>query len=113
MNTTRTLILSALAAAVVAAAPAQAMQHPLKSADIGAPVMTTTADRTIVIDAHTRWVNVTNGETIRFDVDGHRFTYAFNAWNNVNSVDFATIVPDGVAAPMLRVYIAPNPLGRG
>jgi phage gp45-like len=120
MKTTRRLLLALATIAtgtVVAVAPAQAMQHPLTSADIGSTVMTpaggTVDARTIVVDDHTRWVNVTNGETVQFDVNGHRFTYAFNAWPNVNSVELTTIAPDGVAAPMVRVYIAPNPISQG
>lgn len=112
MKTTRTLILALIASAAVVIAPAQAMQHPIHNADVGAQVTTAAFDRTIVVVDHSRWVNVTNGETVQFDVDGHRFTYAFNAWNNINSVDLATIVPSGVTAPKVRVYIASNPLNQ-
>jgi hypothetical protein len=115
MNTTRTLIAAfALAAGTaVSMAPAQAMNHPPKLADIGTAVATGSANRTIVVDAQTRWINVTNGETVRFDVNGRQFTFAFDAWNNINSVDLSAIAPGDVMAPMVRVYIAPNPLSQG
>lgn len=66
--------------------------------------------RLIKIDEHTRWVNVTDGDTVRFDVDGKTFTYTFDAWNSVNSLELSAIAPAGVSVPKVRVYIAQNPL---
>lgn len=110
MKTTRNLILSLIAGAAFAAtlaAPAQAMVHTPNRADIGnaAPGA---GGRVIVIDAHTRWVNVTNGETVQFDVNGHRFTFTFDAGNNLNVVNLSAFAPADVMAPMVPVYIAPN-----
>jgi phosphate-selective porin len=116
MKTTRTLFLSLLTGAAIAAAaaaPAQAMTHRPNRTDIGTPAMNGTAGRTIVIDAHTRWVNVTNGETVQFDVNGYRFAYTFDAWSNVNVVDLSAIAPGDAMAPMVRVYIAANPASQG
>jgi len=104
---TRTLALSILALAAVAAGTAGAMPHPM---DAGRIVMSDTADREIAVDGSTRWVNVTNGQTVRFTVGGQRFTYVFDAWPSTDSVPLSAIAPKGVSVPDVRVYIAPNPL---
>jgi hypothetical protein len=101
---TRTLALSILA---LAAGTAGAMPRPM---DAGRVVMSDTADRDVAVDASTRWVNVTNGQTVRFTVGGQHFTYVFDAWPSTDSVPLSAIAPKGVSVPDVRVYIAPNPL---
>jgi hypothetical protein len=103
---TRTLALSILA---LAAGTAGAMPRP-NMPDAGRVVMSDTADRDVAVDASTRWVNVTNGQTVRFDVGGQHFTFAFDAWPSTDSVPLSAIAPKGVTVPDVRVYIAPNPL---
>ena len=71
------------------------------------------AHRTIVVQDRTRHENVTNGESVQFDVNGQRFTFAFNNWPNKDIVDLSVIAPDGVTTPNVRVYIAPDPMSRG
>jgi hypothetical protein len=104
---TRTLALSIL---VLAAGTAGAMPRPNVTPDAGRVVMSDTADRDVAVDASTRWVNVTNGQTVRFTVGGQRFTFAFDAWPTTDSVPLSAIAPKGVTVPDVRVYIAPNPL---
>ena len=104
---TRTLALSILALAAFATSTAGAMPRPM---DAGRVVMSDTADRDVAVDASTRWVNVTNGQTVRFTVGGQRFTFVFDAWPSTDSVPLSAIAPKGVTVPDVRVYIAPNPL---
>ena len=101
---TRILALSIFA---LAAGTAGAMPRPM---DAGRVIMSGTADRDVAIDASTRWVNVTNGQTVRFDVGGRRFTFVFDAWPSTDSVPLSAIAPKGVTVPDVRVYIAPDPL---
>nr|WP_052171093.1 CzcE family metal-binding protein [Massilia sp. JS1662] len=103
----RTLALSILAVAAFATGTAGAMPRQM---DAGRVVMSDTADRDITVDASTRWVNVTNGQTVRFTVGGQRFTFVFDAWPSTDSVPLSAIAPKGVTVPDVRVYIAPNPL---
>jgi hypothetical protein len=114
MNTSiRTLLLPLLlAGAALSATPAQAISRThaadyYGTLDIGAAPG---AGRLVRIDEHTRWVNVTDGDTVRFEVGGKRFTFTFDAWNSVNSVELSAIAPAGVTVPKVRVYIAQNPL---
>jgi hypothetical protein len=66
--------------------------------------------RTVVMDDKTSYVNVADGDTIRFESGGKSFTFTFDAWNSVNSVDLAAIAPAGVSVPKILVYITQNPL---
>ena len=81
---TRALIVSLFTGALLAAGTAGAADAnaanvaPAKHAraDYGSPAVH--AHRTIVINERTRHVNVTNGETVQFEVNGQRFAFAFN-----------------------------------
>ena len=106
----QTLVLPLIASAALAATTAQAMPRPHTAADYGTLVADTSAGRSIVLDAHSRYANVTNGETVRFEIDGKSFTFNFDAWRNEDSVDLSAIAPAGVTVPKVRVYIAQNPL---
>ena len=103
----RTLALSILA---LAAGTAGAMPRQHATLDAGRVIMSDTADRDVTVDASTRWVNVTNGQTVRFTVNGAHFTFAFDAWPGTDSIPLPAIAPKGVNVPDVRVYIAPNPL---
>lgn len=101
---------AAASALILLAAPASAM--PV-SMTMGMLAGDAAASRTIVIKAGTRNVNVDNGETVRFDVDGKSFAYTFNTFGNETAFDLSAIAPGGFAVPAVRVYVAHNPLYRG
>lgn len=107
---TRTLALSIVAAAAFAAGTAGAMPRPANPMEFGSIVMSGAADRDVTVDASTRWVNVTNGQTVRFTVGGRTFTFAFDAWPSADSVPLSAIAPKGMTVPDVRVYLAANPL---
>lgn len=83
------------------------------AADYGVAVAAEAAQRTITINADTKWVNVTDGETIRFEVNGRSFTWHFSTYPQISSFDLAQIAPAGITTGSIRVYIASNPLYRG
>jgi Heavy-metal resistance protein CzcE len=110
-KTTRMLGLPMIAAAMLAAGTVNAMPRALDRMDLGRLTMSAGTDRDIAVNADTRYVNVTNGQTVTFEVSGKRFTFAFDAWPNVDSVPLSAIAPSDVMVPSgVRVYIAPNPL---
>lgn len=80
------------------------------SADYGMQVVDSAATRTISINAFTKYVNVTDGETVRFDVDGKSFTWHFDGYPNQTSLELSKIAPEGINVGSLRVYVAANPL---
>lgn len=108
----RKLALSLLAASTMLAGAAHAMPHPFSALDTGM-LVNAQGERNIEINANTRAVNVTNGETVSFTVGGQHFTYAFNAWDTIGAIDLSAIAPKDVTVPAVRVYIARNPLSQG
>jgi hypothetical protein len=83
------------------------------AADYGVQVPAAAAMRTIAIDAGTSAVNVTNGETVQFSVDGQSFTWHFDTYRDATSFDLGAIAPANIKPGMVRVYVASNPLYRG
>ena len=79
----------------------------------GSAASAASAQREIDVTATTKWVNVTNGETVRFNVDGQSFAWNFGTLRNETSFDLSAIAPKDVHVPMVRVYVASNPLYRG
>lgn len=98
-------------AATLAAAAAAASAHP--QPQFGMATAAANADRHITIKADTKWVNVNNGDTVTFDVDGQSFTWHFDTLHSEEAFDLAKIAPHGVNTGMVTVYVASNPLYRG
>jgi hypothetical protein len=79
----------------------------------GTPVAEGRADRVVEIDPATRVVNVDENQIVRFVVHGsggrdEAFLWEFNGSRGV--IPLAAIAPDGVAAPPVEIYVAPDPL---
>lgn len=97
----------------MAAAPAALANHPATNPYYGTPMHQGPTDRTIVIDASTKWVNVTDGETIRFvtrQPDGQKsFVWRFDTYAWI-VFDLARIAPAGMLGDRsIEVYVATNP----
>ena len=100
----------ALAGAFAIAAPAFA-NHPPASPDLGSPVHDAGADRTVTLDAGTRWVNVTGGETVKFVAGGKSFIWSFDTYGTAPVFDLGRIAPAGVlSGRSVEVYVAPDPV---
>lgn len=99
------ILLSALLAAT-----AGAIGLTSTSADYGYSAATIPADRTIVITPSTKSVNVSNGETVEFDIQGKTFRWSFNTFHREAALELSKIAPDGVPVGSVRVYVAANPL---
>ena len=65
--------------------------------------------RTITIGPDTRYVNVTGGEVIRFQVGGTSFVWNFDGRRT--SFDMSLIAPPAALdRNKVTAYVAPNPL---
>jgi hypothetical protein len=82
------------------------------SADFGSRVPAATAERTIVLSAATKFVNVHNGETVQFKVNGQMFTWHFQTYLNESAFDLSKIAPAGVDVGHVTAYVAADPLYR-
>jgi len=65
-------------------------------------------DGQIVIKPETRYVNVTGGEVIRFEVGNKSFVWNFNGQRS--SFDLARVAPTAVLDHKVTAYVAPNPM---
>jgi len=100
----------AIAGAFALAAPAFA-NHPPASPVLGSPVHDASAGRTITLDAGTKWVNVSGGETVSFVADGKRFSWQFDTYGTAPVFDLDSIAPAGVLnGRTVRVYVTPDPV---
>jgi hypothetical protein len=97
---------------IAATSNAYALGATGTSADYGAAVTSGFADREISVTPATKWVNVTSGETVRFNVGGKQFTWHFETFNE-QSFDISKIAPTGAHLDGIRVYVASDPLYRG
>lgn len=79
---------------------------------LGAPAPDTAAERTIKIAPDTRYVNVTGGEVVQFDVGGKTFTWHFDGPESVWAFDLNEVAPPGVLDHVVTANISTNPLYR-
>lgn len=113
---TTKLLLPVLIATTLAAGAsglAGAAEQPRAFLGRAAPEQTS-ADRVIVITDATRYVNVTGGQTVRFVVGEHSFTWCFQTGSaHVVPFDLQRIAPQGVLTHSVVAYVADNPLYQG
>lgn len=74
----------------------------------GSPGALSTVTRTIAIKPETRYVNVTGGEIVRFDVGNKSFVWNFNGTRS--SFDLERVAPPALLEHGVTAYVAPNPL---
>ncbi|MYM25108.1 CzcE family metal-binding protein [Duganella sp. FT135W] len=106
-----TILITAIAAAAVSTSAAYASVNP--QPQFGMATAAANADRHITIGANTKWVNVDNGDTVTFDINGKSFTWHFDTLHSEEAFDLSKIAPEGVTTGMVTVYVGSNPLYRG
>jgi hypothetical protein len=78
--------------------------------DYGSAVPAESADYAVKINASTKWINVNNGDTVRFSVNGKDFTWHFDTYKNHSIVKLASIAPADTDTGAVKVFVAMNPL---
>ncbi|GAB3254426.1 CzcE family metal-binding protein [Chitinimonas naiadis] len=96
------LVVTGLATAAVAA------PHPATYAD---PAHS--PDLTVEINPQTRWINVTNDQTITIRQGGSVFSWHVDVLHGEGVVALGAIAPAGFDAGEVRIYVAPNPARQG
>jgi hypothetical protein len=97
-------IAAALALGATMIVNANAASTPLY---IGQLVQTDDADRTIVIEPGTRYVNVTLGEKVKFVANGQEYVIDFNGI--VRNTDLRNLLPAGVLDREIITYVGQSP----
>jgi len=93
---------------VFAAAPLALAGQPHEDSLPEAVHRSGSVDRTIAIDGKTKWVNVTEGETIRFLVGGKIFAWIFDSYDQ--GKDLKQIAPKGMLGDRsIKVYVGVRP----
>ena len=98
---TMSIVLAAVGLTASVCAYAQGVANPLW----GSPVPVAEAQRSIVLTAETRWVNVNQGEVIRFVIGGSEFGWKFDGLGT-RSFDLQPLAPSGALARPVTVYVA-------
>lgn len=94
-------------AALVAASTCVAVNAAPSPRFIGELTPVAYAERTVVIGPETRWVDVTQGERVKFLVNGRAFAVAFDGVPE--NVNLQRIAPDGMLDHRVVAYVAVNP----
>jgi uncharacterized cupredoxin-like copper-binding protein len=100
-------LLAPTLAALALSAFSLAATATVTEADVlGHPAQLAAAQRTIVINAKTKWVNVKHGETVRFVAGGQEFTWDFDGMSS--SFELNRVAPAGALGRKVTAYISPN-----
>src|SRR5688572_30335348 len=94
-----------IAAAALAAA-ALGAHAAVPASLLGDIAATEQAAREIVITPTTKWVNVTQGETVNFTENGQTFAIRFDGVES--SFDLNRLAPAGALDHKVVAYVAPN-----
>ena len=96
---------------MLAVAPAGvcAAAAALRTDLIGEPAPLSAANRTIVIQPNTKWVNVTGGEVVKFVVGNNAFAWNLDGADHAGGFDLNQIAPRGILSQRVRAYLAPDP----
>lgn len=80
----------------------------IDSANYGAAAQASRTARVLDITPGTRHVNVIDGETVTFNVDGQPFTWTFRMNHGEGVVALAAILPKELDAHGVMVYVGPD-----
>ena len=100
------LLAPTLAALALSAFSLAAIATVTEADVLGHPAELLAAQRTIVINAKTKWVNVKHGEVVRFVAGGQEFTWAFDGMSSAFKLN--RIAPAGALGREVTAYISPN-----
>src|SRR5258706_6716668 len=99
-------LLTAIAALILPSASFPVTASVTEADTFGNLAQTSAAQRSVVIDAKTRWVTVERGDVVRFVANGQEFAWAFNGL--ASSFDLNRVAPSGALDRNLKVYVWPN-----
>lgn len=78
--------------------------------DYGQPVASAQAARSIDVTPATKYVNVTNGETVSFNINGQTFSWYVSTYPGVHQFRLKDIAPGALGIGDIRVFVSANPL---
>jgi hypothetical protein len=76
---------------------------------LGQPAPVTAAQRTIVINPDTKYVNVEGGQIVKFVVGDKAFAWDFFVARTIGAFDLNAVAPPGMLDHPVRAYVSPDP----
>lgn len=67
------------------------------------------ANRVVEITPATKYVNVIDGDTVKFKIEGREFTWTFDLYHQEGVVELSSILPKDMRAGDVKVYVASDP----
>ncbi|MDN2699713.1 CzcE family metal-binding protein [Janthinobacterium sp. SUN073] len=113
LNTHRSALAILCAALATLATSAIAAGPTGTAADYGSSAPHAAAQRSIELQADTRHLNVTRGETVTIVRAGQRFTWHVQTFSNRTVFALSEIAPKDMPVDGVQVYVAANPLYTG
>jgi hypothetical protein len=104
-----TMAISLAAVAAMMAFNADAAGPTRTKTDYGSMAPEQAADKEIMLTPETKWVNVTDGETVRFVMGGKSFTWHFYTFPGGANFELSMIAPPGFVSQKIVVYVASSP----
>lgn len=71
--------------------------------------LATPAERLVILDGSVRHLNVTQQESVTFQVGSQRFTWNFDTLGTP-TFNLVEIAPKGISVGQVEVHVSPNPL---
>lgn len=104
LNKVYALIISA-----VLANAAMAFDRTGTNAAYGTVTPDSSVGRMITVSPTSKYINVTNGETVSISANGKTFSWQVRTFPHETAFDLSKVAPQGVAVPDVKVYVAPDP----
>ncbi|NGZ83140.1 CzcE family metal-binding protein [Duganella aceris] len=109
MKATQALIALAVAASGFALNADAAALNPKI---YGASAPASAAQQVVEVKPGMKYVNVVNGQTVTFNVEGQAFTWNFQMYQQEGALPLAAILPKELHADGVTVYVAADPTYR-
>jgi hypothetical protein len=104
------LLLSLSLSSAAFASTAQASGPTGTAADLGSTAPASAQAKVIDLAASTKYVNVTDGDTVRFVQGDRSFTWHVETFPNHDVFKLSRIAPAEMHVDGVKVYVAANPL---
>lgn len=71
------------------------------------------ADRTVVVGADTKYINVERGDVVKFVVGDKSFSWSFTAPTTISEINLSEVAPAGMLNHEVKAYIKHIPVYDG
>jgi hypothetical protein len=102
----RKFVLSSIVSIILAAAAISSLATDDNAKSLGTKVESPFAGRAVVIGPNTTYVNVTQGDVVKFVVGNTSFVWSFDGPSTQSEMDLNAIAPSGVLDHHVKIYVS-------